>query len=232
VDGWPSVEALFKEAFLAKSSQGGIFRSDLASLAAADAFHAFGMSRKDAFWMAESAPHIGFMNDIEDPYSFAAEASMERIQQDLHATGVTLGDHPAAILRDNHWCFAVPVKNLVSAKDISSLRSHSAVQVFGMVLVRQAPPSAKGMVFFTLEDENGYINLVFTPQLYERVARFVDRQAFLCVSGKLQGEKQGYSILVQHVYEPVPPRREVVSLSCAEPPQTDAPAFQKARNYM
>ncbi|MEY4631955.1 MAG: hypothetical protein RIQ81_2075 [Pseudomonadota bacterium] len=225
--GWGSASDFFRGA-----PDAGIYRSDLASLAAAGAFATLGLTRKDAFWMAEAAPHIGLMGDVEEPHTFAAESAMESVQQDLHATGVALGEHPAKILRDDYWCFDVPVAKLCGSKELAACRLNSTVQVFGMVLVRQAPPSAKGMVFFTLEDEHGYINLVFTPQAYSQFARLVDHQAFLCVSGKIQGEKQGYSVLVQRVHEPVPPRGEVIPLAQSEAPDTNSPAFQKARNYM
>ncbi len=210
--GWENILQVFSVA-----AERGVFRSDLASLAAADAFAAFGVTRKDAFWMAEAAPHIGLMEDVEERHEFAPESSMERVQHDLHATSVTLGEHPSAIVRSEYWCFDVPVAKLIPSNRLESLRPNAQVTVFGMVLVRQSPPSAKGMVFYTLEDEHGYINLAFTPQVYERFEKVLARQAFICVSGKLQGEKQGNSILVQKVHEPRVPEGDVVPL-----PRTEA----------
>ncbi len=75
------------------------------------------------------------------------------------------------------------------------------VFVFGMVLVKQSPGSAKGMVFVTLEDESGFINLAFTPQVYARFYRLVDHQPFLCVVGKLQRVNESHSVLVKRVFE-------------------------------
>ena len=227
--GWASVDEIFREAPAA-----GVFRSDLVSLAAANAFAAFGVTRKDAFWMAEAAPYVGLMSDVESRYEFPSEARMERVQHDLEATSVALGDHPAAIARSESWCFDVPVSKLTASnrlaeKSMTSMTSTTAsrpptssnprntkVYVFGMVLVRQSPPSAKGMVFYTLEDEHGYFNLAFTPQTYERFEGILDRQAFICISGKLQGEKQGNSILVEQVHEPRPRTGDLIPLPHTE----------------
>jgi error-prone DNA polymerase len=76
------------------------------------------------------------------------------------------------------------------------------VFAFGMVLVKQSPGSAKGMVFVTLEDEAGFFNLAFTPQVYKRSYRHVDQQPFLCVVGKLQRVNESHSILVKRVFDP------------------------------
>jgi error-prone DNA polymerase len=167
--------------------------------------------------MAEAAPHVGLMEDVEECHEFAAESSMERVQQDLHATSVSLGEHPSSIVRSEYWCFEVPVAKLAPSNRLEMMAPNTQVTVFGMVLVRQSPPSAKGMVFYTLEDESGYINLAFTPQVYEKFERVLARQAFICVSGKLQGEKQGNSVLVHKVHEPRLPEGEVVPL-----PRTEA----------
>jgi error-prone DNA polymerase len=70
-----------------------------------------------------------------------------------------------------------------------------------MVLIKQSPGSAKGMVFVTLEDETGFINLAFTPQVYTRYYRAVDQQAFLAVVGRLQRVHESHSILVKRVFD-------------------------------
>jgi error-prone DNA polymerase len=57
------------------------------------------------------------------------------------------------------------------------------------------------MVFVTLEDETGFINLAFTPQVYTRFYRTVDQQAFLAVVGRLQRVGESHSILVKRVFD-------------------------------
>ena len=75
------------------------------------------------------------------------------------------------------------------------------VFAFGMVLVKQSPGSAKGMVFVTLEDETGFINLAFTPQVYAKFYRLVDQHPFLCIVGRLQRVNESHSILVKRVFD-------------------------------
>ena len=76
------------------------------------------------------------------------------------------------------------------------------MKLFGMILVRQAPPSAKGMMFITLEDEYGFINLVVSPQVYELYHNLIESYAFVCVEAKMQKEGEGYSFWVKRFYPP------------------------------
>jgi error-prone DNA polymerase len=60
--------------------------------------------------------------------------------------------------------------------------------------------TAKGMEFFTMEDESGFINLVFTPQTLKIYKNIAHAHAFLCIKGRLQRQGNGHSILVQQVF--------------------------------
>jgi error-prone DNA polymerase len=105
----------------------------------------------------------------------------------------------------------MPVGKLIKAEQLEKLPADRDVFVFGMLLVKQSPGSAKGMVFITLEDESGFINLVFSPDVYARFYTLVERQAFLCVVGKLQKANNYHSILVKRVFEQQP-YRDVVAI--------------------
>ena len=74
------------------------------------------------------------------------------------------------------------------------------VHVFGMVMVKQSPPTAKGMVFVTLEDETGFINLVFHPHKYACFFEMIEHHPFLCACGELQVAGDYRSILVHFLY--------------------------------
>ena len=87
------------------------------------------------------------------------------------------------------------------SSDLNALEADTDVFVFGMVLVKQSPGSAKGMVFVTLEDEKGFFNLAFTPQVYTRFYRAIDHQPYLCIVGKLQRVNESHSILVKRVFD-------------------------------
>ena len=74
--------------------------------------------------------------------------------------------------------------------------------VCGMVLLRQAPPTAKGVVFLTIEDETGTINLIFQPHVYERTREHVIRSGFLCVRGRREDNGGQGALLVREVIPP------------------------------
>ena len=224
--GWPSLLAMLQSSALN--------RLDLTALAAANALHPFGVERRTALWLAAAAPFSAFLEDVEVATEFAAETPMERCQSDFYATTTTLGPHPAAILRAN-WCYRLPAQRLQLAHNLINLRPRQEVAVFGMVIVRQSPPSAKGMVFMTLEDDTGMLNVAFTPQVYERYRRIVDGYAFLCVRGILQRQHDALSILVTEVLKPDIPEAQVLPLEATQDATTTTLTQQElidTRNYM
>ncbi|MBF0440843.1 MAG: hypothetical protein HQK54_02965, partial [Oligoflexales bacterium] len=143
--------------------------------------------------------------------------------------------HPSTLIKREYWFYPYPLRDVAESDLLLSLKNGSLVTTFGMVLVRQAPPTAKGMVFFTLEDEKGFINLVFTPHIYEKYRGIINRQNFLCAQGKLQLSEGGQSILVSRIFEMKLDKAEVISIkSTAKEGDGFSPSFnfQKARNYM
>jgi error-prone DNA polymerase len=105
------------------------------------------------------------------------------------------------VIKTEQWPYPVPIEKFTLSQRLVDLPADIDVFVFGMVLVKQSPGSAKGMVFVTLEDESGFFNLAFTPPVYTRFYRQVDQQPFLCVVGKLQRVNESHSILVKRVFE-------------------------------
>jgi error-prone DNA polymerase len=73
--------------------------------------------------------------------------------------------------------------------------------VFGLVITRQAPPTAKGMMFVTLEDASGFINLAVRPEVYSEYASLFDREIFLLAEGVLQKNGEVHSLMVKKLYE-------------------------------
>ncbi len=258
---------------LRKSKQGGrwscwqeclaesdLHRDEMAFLAAADAFCNLGLSRREAFWLMEALPTLSIPG-LEDPdlfQNFAPESKFSKVRQDFRATGTSLHEHPAEVIRQTLWSYPVAVESLTSSKEITSgtrgIKSGKKIRVFGMVLVRQAPPTAKGMVFFTLEDSHGFFNLVFRPDVFRKYASFLHEQPFLCVEGVLQVSAVGStqaascgasSILVKKVFVESYGEAGVISLepnthSGASMSTADASKikllnslsdFRRARNY-
>ena len=178
-----------------------IYRDDFTALAAARAFDSFGIERAEAIWRAEAVPYRVAVEVEESRVHWKKESAMQTIQRDFQAFNTSLGDHPVQVILREQWQYPVSTNRLTKAEQLEHLADGRDVFVFGMVLVKQSPGSAKGMVFLTLEDETGFINLVYTPDVYERFYQLVERQSFLCVVGRVQKANNYHSILVKRVFE-------------------------------
>lgn len=218
---WDDIELFLKDASLS--------RLDLTCLAAAHALKVFGIDRRAAIWLAEAAPYSRYLKETETPAVFAKETEMQEVQADYAATGTSLGRHPAAILKEGVWLFSVPLKNIVTASELSTLQETAWITVFGMIIVRQAPPTAGGMLFMTIEDETGLMNLVVRPHIYEKYSNLIESQTFLCVLGKLERKGEACNILVSQVFSPQKAEAEVIPLRESTARNS---VFDKSRNYM
>jgi error-prone DNA polymerase len=99
---------------------------------------------------------------------------------DYATTGLTLGRHPMALLRPS-----LP-EGVVSSRDLRAIAHDTPVRIGGLVVARQRPGTAKGIVFLLLEDEFGTINLIVPPPVYERDRLTVRSEPLLIAEGKLE----------------------------------------------
>ncbi|HVE69703.1 MAG TPA: OB-fold nucleic acid binding domain-containing protein, partial [Solirubrobacteraceae bacterium] len=104
----------------------------------------------------------------------------ERMLADYSATGMTTGPHPLALLRAH-----LPAGTAAS-RDLSTLPHRGRVQVGGLVVARQRPGTANGIVFLLLEDEHGTINLIVPPEVYERHRLTVRTEPLVLAAGRLE----------------------------------------------
>ena len=88
-------------------------------------------------------------------------------------------------------------RDVLSSAELEQRQDGDAVRVAGMVAVRQRPPTANGHVFITLEDEEGLINLIIRPAVYERYKQTIRNAPLLLAEGRLQREGHATSILVR-----------------------------------
>jgi error-prone DNA polymerase len=79
-------------------------------------------------------------------------------------------------------------KHILSSADLSACPAGKQVRAAGLVVVHQAPPTAKGYRFLTLEDEFGFINVIVRPKVYAQFRRVVREQQLLLVIGEIQHE--------------------------------------------
>lgn len=104
----------------------------------------------------------------------------EQLVLDYERTGVSVTDHPMKLLRSS-----LP-KRFKSSRDVLGLRSGTRVSAAGLVTCRQRPGTASGVVFITMEDEHGFMNLVVWAKTFERFHHVATTARLLVVHGKIE----------------------------------------------
>jgi len=165
----------------------GLNRRDLECLAAADALAGLEGHRHNAWWRAggieSPLPLFGVPRLAEEDPMLREPAEGEDIVADYASTGMTLRRHPLALLRAR-----LAKQGYRSAADLATLRNGAVARGAGLVLVRQRPATASGVIFTTLEDETGNINVVVWPATAEIQRKALLKARLLAVTGTLQRE--------------------------------------------
>jgi error-prone DNA polymerase len=117
----------------------------------------------------------------------------ERIVADYRTTGMTLGRHPMELLRQS-----LPSEVLTS-EDLARTADGARVRIAGMVVARQRPATANGVVFMLLEDERGTINLILPPPVVERCRLAVRTSGFVQAVGKLEHREGTTNVVVSSI---------------------------------
>jgi error-prone DNA polymerase len=114
---------------------------------------------------------------------------------DYRSTGMTLGEHPMGLMRKDLD------RKLLRSTDLKRVEDGTIVEVGGMVVARQRPETAKGIVFMLLEDERGTVNLIVPPPVYERHRAEVRTSPLLRAKGRLERREGTTNVLVSEVTE-------------------------------
>ncbi|WP_292060158.1 error-prone DNA polymerase [Brevundimonas sp. UBA5936] len=183
----------------------------LTRLAEADAFlGGLGLARREALWaikalrddplplFAAASTDAGeIVPEVNEPGAdLPAMPAGQEVVEDYTHVGVTLRDHPLAFLRDE-----LQSRHVMTCADGTAMRDRRLTRVAGLVLVRQKPGSAKGVMFITIEDETGVANLVIWPSLYEQQRRVVLGASLLVIDGKVQREGEVVHIVAQRLHD-------------------------------
>ncbi|MDH3437053.1 MAG: error-prone DNA polymerase [Betaproteobacteria bacterium] len=165
----------------------GLDRRDLRSLAAAGALARLAGHRHLAHWQAAGAEALPRLLSEAPIRESAPQLSVPTEGEDLIADygslGLTLGRHPLALLRQR-----LTRMRLVTAFELNRLANGRPARTAGIVTCRQRPSTAKGVVFVTLEDETGYVNVVVWRDLVEKHRRELLGSSLLGVEGEIQRE--------------------------------------------
>ena len=162
---------------------------DLKALASADALLSLSGHRRQQVWDASAlhrAPALLQGAPVyEKPLVLAAAHEAQEVLFDYAATGLTLRSHPLSFLRAR-----LAAKNLLSAAQLRDLPHGRLVRACGIVTMRQQPQTAKGVVFVTLEDETGSINVIVWKSLKEKQRAELLRARLLAVYGVWQRDQE------------------------------------------
>ncbi|NYT41389.1 error-prone DNA polymerase [Sphingomonas sp. R-74633] len=193
----------------------------LEKLARADAFQALGLNRRQALWAikglgqapldlfaAADAREAQTVAEVIEPEVTLLPLSAGReVVEDYRATQLSLRAHPLSFLRDR-----LAARRIARCGDLLNMKDGARVEVAGLILVRQRPGSAKGVVFVTLEDETGIANAVLWADRFEENRRTVMSATMLAIRGKVQREGIVIHLVAEQITDLTPWLREVGEL--------------------
>ncbi|MCO5081372.1 MAG: error-prone DNA polymerase [Rhizobiaceae bacterium] len=181
----------------------------LKQLADADAFRpSLGLERREALWQvkglrdeplplfaAASAREAATVPELDEP-TVPLKPMTEGCQvvADYGRTGLSLRRHPVSFLRQD-----LARRGIVTCHEAMSARDRRWLEAAGIVLVRQRPGSAKGVMFITLEDETDIANLVVWPKVFEKHRRIILGAPMFAVRGRIQREGEVVHLVAHHL---------------------------------
>ncbi|WP_342250973.1 error-prone DNA polymerase [Sphingomonas sp. OTU376] len=197
---YESVEEVWRRA--------GVPRAAIERLAEADAFHSIAEDRRQGLWKvkglgeaplplfaAADAREGGFSPEGREPDVALAPLTVGReVVEDYRTLQLSLRAHPLSFLREQ-----LSAERIVKCADLAGIRDGRHVEVAGVILVRQRPGSARGVLFITIEDETGVANGILWPDRFERQRRVVMSASMVSLRGRLQKEGEVIHVIVDRV---------------------------------
>ncbi len=213
-------------------------RDTLEKLAGADGFRSMGLERRAALWHirgladAPPLPLFAYANapelPDEPPVKLPRMPLSAHVIEDYRSTRLSLKAHPLSFLRPR-----LQAQKSLTCLDLRQMRDGAWVRLAGVVLIRQRPGSAKGVVFMTMEDETGIANIVIWSRTMEKYRKTVMTARLIHVEGRLQRHKDIIHVIANRLFD----RTDWLSLldedtqkRLKKPRQTNAPRRTHPRN--
>ncbi len=185
----------------------GLSRGALERLADADAFRSMGLDRRQALWAVKGLGEGGAQAALpllaplagafpEPPAALPAMGLGEHVIEDYRATGLSLKRHPLTLLRSK-----LAARRILPNAELRLARPAMLVKVAGLVLVRQQPATASGVIFMTLEDETGIANIVVWRKVFERFRPVVMGARLVEIIGRVQREGEVIHIVADRLVD-------------------------------
>jgi error-prone DNA polymerase len=170
------------------------------ALADADALRTLVGNRHAARWAAAGIenlpPLLRIASTQEDAIALDAPREGAEILDDYRSTGVTLRRHPVALLRSR-----LKKNRILRAADLATLAHGTTVRVAGIVMFRQRPQTASGLMFMTIEDETGTVNLIVPAPFLESHRDALLGTQFIVVKGRLENAEGVIHVMLQDVVD-------------------------------
>jgi error-prone DNA polymerase len=197
---YESVEEVWRRA--------GVPRAAIERLAEADAFQALAQDRRQGLWKVRGlgeAPLPLFAAADEREARFSAEGAEpavalnpmtegREVVEDYRTLQLSLRAHPISFLRAQ-----LDALKIVRCGELANIRDGRNVEVAGVILVRQRPGSAKGVLFVTIEDETGIANGILWPDRFETYRREVMSSSMIAMRGRLQKEGEIIHVICDRI---------------------------------
>jgi error-prone DNA polymerase len=180
-DGYRSVDDLWRRT--------GLTPASLVKLAEADCFRSLGLERRQALWAVKALDEAplpllaGLEPPLPQPAPLPEMPLSQHVIEDYRTQHFSLKKHPLSFLRET-----LRRRGTVPCNYLGHLKNGERIFVAGLVLVRQQPGTASGVIFMTLEDETGIANLVVWPQLFAQYRPIVMGAGLVGCVGRIQIE--------------------------------------------
>jgi error-prone DNA polymerase len=204
------------------ASRSGVSRGGLERLAWSGALDGLARSdRRPALWRlgvsaagqeVEAGTQLSLPLEPPAAPELPALGRWETVLADYGSTGMTLGDHPMALLREELG------PQVALAVDLERRADGRPIEVAGLVVARQRPATAKGVVFMLLEDETGTINLVVPPPVFQRFRGVVRTASLVQAKGRLERRQGAINVVVSEVRPLERPDLPLAEVRHIEPP--------------
>ncbi len=176
----------------------------MAALAAADAFGSLDLGRREGWWAVERIKGLPLPlfaaagepdRGPEPAAALPPAAPGEEVAADYGSVGLSLRDHPVALLRE-----AVG-EGVTWSGELGQVPSGGRVAVTGVVLVRQRPRTAKGVIFLTIEDMEGVVNVVVWERVFQRFRFEVQDARLMRVEGRVESSESVVNVIAERVVD-------------------------------
>ena len=212
-------------------------RGCLELLAEADALRSLGLDRREGLWAVKGlapevkaqveAPLLALMGPVAETAADLPVMSLPaHVHEDYRTVSLSLKAHPCQFFRP-----LLTRLGAVTAERLKTMKDGARVTIGGLVLIRQRPGTAKGVVFVTLEDETGAANAVVWRDVFSANRRAVMTSAFLVVHGRLQRASDVIHVVAERFTDLTDRLAELKADGDAPPPASTNPQLVRSRDF-